>query len=640
MMPGRARGPLPGSRWQTRPARCLHRSRARARASTAGVGALVAAVVGRSARALGLSRARARASALTAALVAVVVAFLPHPVPASPPAAALAPVASAAVRQRTALELIPSDAAAVVRADPAELERIAALVRSLGGDIGMAANAVSLASASALGFDSLAVPGWRSIGIDGDHPVFVALAPIDPTAPRALWHARAIARVSDTRSFADWASRTPLLSEPWRASNPVRGALAALLGIPGDPGAEAAAARALTERGTIAVGMSPRLGALLLVRRVGAYAALDAFALAEIGHVVWPRDGAALLSGLDAPASGATMLDRTSAAAAALGRPGLVFWTHPAGLFDAAITWSRPPTTCDIFRDLAAHTALIDASLALRVAQHQVALDLLWGSAPGAPVTAAWPVADDGLVGPALRGGAVVAASLYLAGTARLRSLARPPLIEDGWNPLWRRARACGRPARALLVSFAWPEVVGQWLSEVAAVSPATARVVDSARNIAFAARRISAADRRAWQAVLEASLGPDAIGPTQAVLDAVFGGRHPVRRPRPHLTWQGQYLHPYTVSRGRRGIIVGTAIGDRSRRWRLDQPIRPRRAAPRTLARAAADVSALLRQLAPDLPPRLRALAAAAASRVGSLSMAATVQPDGVQVSATVRRR
>ncbi|HKE13566.1 MAG TPA: hypothetical protein VKB80_01760 [Kofleriaceae bacterium] len=584
-------------------------------------------------------RPRAPRAAAALLLAATAAAAADRPARAAPPAAALAPVASAAARERTGLELVPSDAAVVVRADPAELERIAALVRSFGGDVGMAANAVSLASASALGFDALAVAGWRSIGIDAQQPVFIALLPIDPAAPRALWHARAVARIADPRAFDGWAARSPLLAEPWRAATPVVGALGALLGIAGDARAEAAAARALTERGTLAVGMSPRLGALMLVRRDGAYAVLDAFALTEIGHLTWPRDGAAVLAGLEA-VQRPTMVDRTTAGTAALGRPGLVFWTQPAGLFDAAIAWSRPPPTCDDFRDLAARTALVDASLALRVAQHQIALDLLWGSPPGAPVTAAWPLADDGLIGPPLRGGAVLAATLYLAGTARLRAMPRHSLVEGGWNPLWRRARSCGRTARGLLLGFAWPEVAGQWLGEVAAVSPSTARVVGSARNIAFAARRVSAEDRRAWQAVLEASLAPDGMGPADAVLDAVFGGRRPVRRPRPHLAWQGRYLHPYSIARGRRGIVVGVAIGDRARRWRLEQPLRARRAGPRTLARAAGDGAALLRQLAPALPPPWRALAAAGATRVGSLSMIVTVQPDGVQVSATVRRR
>jgi hypothetical protein len=555
--------------------------------------------------------------------------------------AALAAPAVTATPPRDGRGLLPGDAAIVVRADPAELERIAALVRSLGGQVGLAANVVSLASASSIGFDATARAGWGSIGVDVDQPVFVALGAIDPARPRALWHVRAVARLADGRLLADWAGRTTLLREAWRADRPVRGALAALLGLAADPRAEAMAARALTERGAIAVGVSPSFGALVFVRRVGPYAALDAFALAEIGRIDWTRDGAAILARLDAPVRDATMTERTAAGARALGRPGLVIWTRPAGLFDAGVAWSRPPATCDRFRSLAAQTSLVDGAVALRASAGQVALDVVWGAAPGAPVTTAWSTADDGLLGPPLRGGAVLGASLYLAGTERLRAAQQPEQFSDGWVALWRGARGCGRTARALLLGFAWPEMAARWLSDVAAVSPHAARLVDSARNIGFAARRVSSSDRRGWQAVLEGSFGPAGIGPAQAVLDAIFGGRRAARRPRRHTAWDGVYLRPYELARGKRGGIIGVGIGDRARRWRLGQPVtRSRRPPGRTLARAAADGPALLRQLAPTLSPGARALAAAAERRVGLADVIMTTQPDGVRISATVRRR
>ncbi len=448
------------------------------------------------------------------------------------PGSVLAAPAVTATPPRDGRGLLSGDAAIVVRADPVELERVAAMVRSLGGEVGLAANVVSLASASAIGFDAMAKAGWASIGVNTDQPVFVALGAIDPTAQRALWHVRAVARLTDGRPFADWAGRTPLLREAWRADRPVRGALAALLGLAADPRAEATAVRALTERGAIAVGVSPSFGALVFVRRVGPYASLDAFALAEIGRIDWTRDGAAILARLDAPAAGATMTERTGAGARTLGRPGLTVWTRPAGLFDAGVAWSRPPATCGVFGALAARTWLVNGSIALRVSAGQVAVNVVWGATPGAPVTTAWAVADDGLLGPPLRAGAVLGASLYLAGTERLRAAPRPDLVADGWVALWRRARGCGRTARALLFGFAWPEITTQWLSDIAAVSPPAARLVESARNIGFAARRVSASDRRGWQAVLEGSLGPRRPGPGRG--SARRGLRRPPHSPPP----------------------------------------------------------------------------------------------------------
>jgi hypothetical protein len=176
----------------------------------------------------------------------------------------------------------------------------------------------------------------------------------------------------------------------------------------------------------------------------------------------------------------------------------------------------------------------------------------------------------------------------------------------------------------------------------VAQVDPSAARLVGSVRNVGFAARLISAGDRHRWQAVVEASLAPAGEEPAVAILDAVFAGRRPAHRPRPHTAWAGNYLHPYMLARGHRGTVVGVGIGDGARRWRLQQPLtRPRRlpaAAP--LARLSGNASAILRQLVPGLPPSFRPLAAAAAARVGSLEASVTIQSDAVRASATLRRR
>ena len=546
-------------------------------------------------------------------------------------AAAAPPRASTSVADRMGRHLVPADAALVVRADPEELERAAELVRGLGGEAGLAANLVSLAAATALGFDPLSRAGWRSVGLDGAQPILVALGRVDPTAPRSLWHVRLVARVADPRRFTDWAARVPATGEPWRPDRP-RGELARILGV--GVNGEADLARALAAHDTVSVGSASLLGGLVLVRHSAPFAVIDAFAPTGSRPIAWAHDGDWILSQLAAPTP--SLLDRRGAAGALM-HPGLVVWTHAAGLFDAALTWGRPPATCLVFRDLFARIALSDGAAALRIRQEEIAVDLTWSAPPRA--AHAWTTVDDGLVGPPLHAGAVLAASLHLGSTARLRGLPRPSLIEGGWVALWRQVRTCGRASRAMLIGFAWPELAGQWLSDVAAVSPAAARLVGGIRNLGFAARRVTAGDRRGWQAVLEGSLAPEAVVPARAVVDAVFGGRTAHRRPRPHTTWDGEYLEPYVIPR-RRGAVLGVAIGEGSRDWRIAQPLtRGKRAAGGVLARASGDAAALLRQLAPGLTPRLRSLAGAAATRVGFFETTLTVQPDGMRATLTLRR-
>jgi hypothetical protein len=554
-------------------------------------------------------------------------------------AAAAPPRGSTAVRDALGRHLVPADAAAVVRADPDELERAAELARSLGGEVGLATNLATLAAATALGFDPLSRLGWRSVGLDSEQPVLVALGRIDPTAPRSVWHLRVIARVADPGLFAQWAAHVPVTGEPWRPDRARRGELAPLLGIDArDAAAESDAARALAALDAVSVGAAARLGALLVVRRSGPFAVIDAFAPSVAQPITWARDGEWILAQLAGPASRRALIDRASAATRALAQPGVVLWTQAAGLFDAVLTWARPPATCLAFRDLLARTALSDGAAALRLTPGQISLDLVWGGS--ARAAHAWTTADDGLVGPPLRAGAILAASLYLGSTARLRGLPRPSLVDGGWVSLWRQVRTCGRHARVLLVGFAWPELAAQWLSDVASVSPQAARLVGGIRNIGFSARRVSAGDRRAWRAVLEGSLSHEAQAPARAIVDAIFGSRTSERRPRPHTAWAGEYLHPYVLSRGRRGAVLGVAIGGDSREWRVAQPLaRGRRAAGGVLAQVAGDAAAILRQLAPDLSPRLRSLATAAVPRVGLFAGSLAVLPDGMRASILVRR-
>jgi hypothetical protein len=560
------------------------------------------------------------------AILSIAVLALPSVTDAAPPPAAR--------RVGTpGLDLLPASAAMAVRVDPAELERAAELVRSLGGEVGLAASLTSLASSGALGFDALARAGWRSAGIDADQPILAAVGAIEPTAPGALWHVRAVAHVAEPRLFAEWAVRMPLLGATWRADRPERGALASLLGA--DASAEPAAARALTGRGTIAVGSLPQLGALVIVRRIGPLAALDGFAPAAGAPLDWARDRDSVLARLDARDS---LAARATAGAQALARPGLVAWTHPAGMFDAALTWLRPPAACNAFRELAPSAALVDGSAALRIGPRQIALEITWGTAPGSALVSALAPGDDGLVGPPARTGAILAAAIHLAGTGQIRQLTRPALVDAGWVPLWRRVRGCGRSARALLLGFVWPELVAQWLSDVARTAPEAAVLIGAFRNVGFAARRV-ALERRGWSAVLEGSLAPAGLAPAEAIYDAVFGGRRAHRRPRPHSAWDGQILHPYSIARGARPAVVGVALGDEALAWRLRQALGPGRPTA-DLARVAGNASAVLDQLAPALAGWRRTAAAAAAARVGSFEAAVTVRSDAVRASLNLRRR
>jgi hypothetical protein len=223
---------------------------------------------------------------------------------------------------------------------------------------------------------------------------------------------------------------------------------------------------------------------------------------------------------------------------------------------------------------------------------------------------------DDGLASQR-RIDAVAAVTLHTGSLHEMRNLPRDAAIRSGWGPLWRRVRDCGRAVRLELAAFAWPELLGQWIDEAADLSAEAELLVVSVRNIGFAARSVSLRNLRASVGFAEASVVDRGKPAAEAMLDALFASRKSGRRPQRHTAWGKGALRPYNV--GPRGLsIVGVALGERSRAWRLRQPRASRGAGQ--LGRLSADGAALLRQLAPDLPPSLAAISKAAASRVGSI--------------------
>ncbi|HUS65922.1 MAG TPA: hypothetical protein VMZ28_15325 [Kofleriaceae bacterium] len=539
--------------------------------------------------------------------------------------------------------LLESTAALVVRLDPAELERGAAFVRSLGGEAAGAAGLASLASASVVGFDPLAVSGWRGIGADADQPVWLQ---IDRSVAGAsdLVHLRAAVRIADGARATAWARALPMVERPWTGEPPKgKSPLADHLGGLAPADLETAA-RELAARGTLAAGRVRGTNALLLVRRVGAFLVLDALWTPREGALRWTNHHALVLERLDAPRAGAghDLASAGGAGAQLLDRPGLAVWSRPGGALDLGRTLLDAPLECDDHRLRATAAAITDAALSLRVGPQRLQLDLAWGVAEGVPLAAALAPRDDGLFAPRRQAGAVLSAGIYLPGVAALRELPRAAAVDAGWSPLWRRARPCGTAARVDLTLFAWPELAAQWLAETAALSPGAAALVASARNVAFAARRVSARDRRDWVVAAEASLDGAGRPVVEAILDAVFGGRAAARRPRAHTAWAGSILRPYLLpGSARRPDVVGVGVGAASLAWRLRHPgAAPRRAAGTTFARAAGDAAALLRQLAPDLGAPWSQLATTAAARVGSFQGSIAAERAAVRASFILRRR
>jgi hypothetical protein len=514
---------------------------------------------------------------------------------------ALAPAVTAAQPKGDGRQLIDDSAGLVFRGETEELEKLAALARSLGGEVSQVVNLASIGSAGALGFDLLSRAGWPVVGLDPSRPFFVQMS----MAGGGLRHARAVAAIGDSGAVTAWSRRIPALDRVWTASDD-KGDLGALLGIKSGAAGVGVQLRA---RHVEVVGWSSVLKVHAFVRREGSSLVIDLF-VARGRSLDWSRDAAAVLARLEKPAK--SILSRRGAADG-LAKPGVSLWTRPGAVFD--LLADPAERACGDLAIASRPSGLTDLWLAVKRTRSALELAVTYRIAEGSPLVAALALVDDRLATTRL-GDAVLAATLYTGAIDKMRDVPRDAAIRAGWSPLWRRVRDCGKSIRAELEIFAWPELFGQWLEEAGALSPAAASLVTSVRNLGVAARSLSLADIRESIAFAEVSLVDRGKPAALAILDAVFGARHPGRRPQRHTSWGSGRLRPYVL--GPRGLsIVGVGFGQSSLAWRLR---RGRGGRGGNLGSLAADGGALLRQIAPDLPPILAPLGKAAASRVGSV--------------------
>jgi len=516
---------------------------------------------------------------------------------------ALAPAVAAAQPRSDGRQLIDESAGLVFRGETEELEKLAALARSLGGEVSQVVNLASIGSAGALGFDLLSRAGWPVTGLDPARPFFVQVS----LSGGGLRHARAVASIGDPGAVTAWSRRIPAFDRVWTASDD-KGDLGALLGI--KTGAAEVGGQ-LRARKIEVVGWSSVLKVYAFVRRESGFLVVDLF-VSRGRAIDWSRDAAQILSRLERPKK--SFLSRHGVADK-LGARGVWMWTRPGAVFD--LLAEPAERACGDLATASRPSGLVDLAVSVRRGKSDLDISVVYGLADGSQLVPALAIVDDRLAS-TVRADAVLAATLFTGSLEKLRDLPRDAAIRAGWTPLWRRVRDCGKAIRAELEIFAWPELFGQWLDEAADLSPGAAALVASVRNLGVAARSLSLADIRASVAFAEVSLVARARPAAEAVLAAIFGGRHPGRRPQRHTSWGSGRVRPYLIE-SRALSTVGAAFGESSLKWRLR---RYRGGGPgKLLGSLAADGGALLRQIAPDLPPQLAPIGKAASGRVGSVS-------------------
>ncbi len=538
-------------------------------------------------------------------------------------------------------EWLDKDAPIAFRIDANEIEEAVDFYRRSG--LPGAARTVFVASAAStavLGFDVLTPRSWSTAGLDPAAPILGSIAALDlAAAERAVtsggaganhvfWRTR-IALMSSDRNRAEATVRKLARLAPGMCEVNVSSAACVATAFASPAARGAAIARALQRRGVLAVGREPLFDQLVVVQLQSDVVLVDLLGAFSAAAFDWARDKRSLLRTLARKPGKKGLAARLGKGAARrLAEPGTVLWAQPEGLLSAfrarelaAVVRASPDwhpdrdalpshdALCvDLGRTLASG-AFADLALVTRLRSATGAKPrtfesrLEWGLRPGFSLAAALASKDDGLIDAKWqvdKHGAVAAGAVFTRSLASFRALPRPTLLRGNLASTLRKLRRCGGSRAALLFVFAWPQLVGQLLEEIAAIHPQAKTLVESARNTAFAVRRIST-HKNALVAAAEQSFAKPADELLQGYLATVFGDVKQ-RKSASHSfrTWGRGPIRPYR--RELAGLpVFGAGVAPRAVAWYLASPAPARRKPAGNFAELYLRPPECLRQLAQD---------------------------------------
>jgi len=514
---------------------------------------------------------------------------------------------------RDLAEWLDGDAAAAFRIDAAQIEEGVDFYRRSGmPGAKQAVFVASAASTALLGFDVLTARSWLDAGFDSGAPILGSVAAIDDAAvakvmkrggkgaEKLYWRTRILLGLSDRKLAEATLRKLAGLSPGVYEVSPANAAIVGMLfGAPAKSGP--AVVRALRKQDVLLVGRVPLLDQLFAVHLQGDIAVVDFIENLAGSPIAWRRDRKPLLALLARKPAGRGLAARLgSGAAKRLTETGSVLWLEPTRLLAAArafeasqllrtspkarIDPASVPATLPVCADLRGALAsgpFVDMAITTRLHPARggkpgsLRTRVDWGLRTGYALGAALLIENDGLIDVAHqveKRDAVAAGALYLRSLQPLRALPRPTMLQGNLPALVRSLRLCGARRATLLALFAWPQLAGQMLDEIAAVHPQAKTLVESARNTAVAIKR-AATHQRDMVAAFETSFSSPADPLIQSYFDAVWGKQKQHKAPgRSYLTWGHGPIRPYRWQKS--GLAVfGFGLGSESVRWYLAGP-------------------------------------------------------------------
>ncbi len=467
-------------------------------------------------------RLRRRATLLSA-LALVLVLWRPHPTLAG---AGDAPSADAQ------LKYLDEDAGLVLSLDLAQLGSAHKLATELFPSEGQAIGLAGLGATALLGFYPFDPSSWSARGFDIHAPLVAQIAAVGPKNPPV--RTRLILKASDQTKAKESFGRMRLAN----AINPTGkgGSMTTLMGGATALPSEAEMRKAFADQGVFLVANPKPLSGLIAARVDGNFIVLDLFdtkglSFGDVIATVGRKPGS-----LHSRTLGAEVL--SASPIAVLLRPSLFARTLER-MASGVRTRERG---CHAIRELLESMGADAIGIAAGIGPDALTMDVVWHRSRPMPLRSS-------TAAPLFGGRGLLDLQVNVSNWAALRNLHRPREAQ-AWDALWRRSQACGATSKALLVSSAWPEVLGLFLSELSVLDPSANAVIEALGAIQASAGR----SETSTLVVAEALVGTQGAKFAKSWLRSLFGSE---RRNGRSTSWGLASIQPYAID-----LDVGTVVG------------------------------------------------------------------------------
>ncbi len=431
-----------------------------------------------------------------------------------------------------------------------------------------ALNLAGLGTSAILGFYPFSTKAWSSSGFDTNAPILVQLAATKAghafTKTRIVLKARNADRAQASVRRMRFREKESLEGQ----TGDLRPLLAQISKRPTEAGMK----EAFRKTGVFLIARPAPLQGLLFAQVQDSYLILDLFeptdlTFAQLVRILQRKPGA---------------LNLSMPGAWALQKGPIGLWLRSSQLGKSLRYLS---TGCSDIAKLGRTNSIQSVGLAASVVRGRLSLDIAWHLRKGDTLLQSLIPEDHALLGSS----GLLSAHIYMASWGKLRDRSRPSQAQS-WDRLWANTKNCGRISEAYILSVAWPEILGLFLSELSSLAPSAATVIESAGGMSA---HITAKRSANATIVTEAWVRGAGARIAKGWLATLFGSE---QKDGSSVQWGRASIQPYAVDMPG-GSVVGAGYRPGSRDRALAST-RKTGAAGNVLVRLWANPSKLVRHV------------------------------------------